>query len=116
MCVSKHETFLPKKSKFCPILYLGYLKERKKKEVFDIIYEAHLCSRASEREREKERKEERKREEEKERGRGEKRREDETSLEKGSHFLRRRRSFSKKKPFAFECAKGILSNLGVYNA
>ena len=55
MCVSKHETFLPKKSKFCPILYLGYLKERKKKEVFDIIYEAHLCSRASEREKKRER-------------------------------------------------------------
>ncbi len=114
MCVSKHETFLPKKSKFCPILYLGYLKERKKKEVFDIIYEAHLCSRASEREKKRERG--RKKEREKKKEDEERNVAKTTSLEKGSHFLRRRRSFSKKKPFAFECAKGILSNLGVYNA
>ena len=68
-----------------------------------------MCSRASEREREskKERKKERKKEDE------ERNVAKTTKLEKGSHFLRRRRPFSIKKPFAFECAKGILSNLGV---
>jgi hypothetical protein len=84
----------------------GFWKEKK------TSFTRPLCARARARERERE--EERKRE---------KKKEDEernvaktTKLEKGSHFLRRRRSFSKKKPFAFECAKGILSNLGVYNA
>ena len=63
--------------------------------------------RARERESKKERKRERKKEDE------DRNVAKTTKLEKGSHFLRRRRPFSIKKPFAFECAKGILSNLGV---
>ena len=113
MCVSKHETFLQKVQILSNFVFRVF-EGKEKKGGFDIIYETHLCSRASERERKRERKKEREEE---------KKKEDEdrnvaktTSLEKGSHFLRRRRSFSKKKPFAFECAKGILSNLGVYNA
>ena len=101
MCVSKHETFLQKVQILSNFVFRVF-EGKEKKEVFDIIYETHLCSRASEREKKKE-------DEERNVAKT-------TSLEKGSHFLRRRRSFSKKKPFAFECAKGILSNLGVYNA
>jgi len=66
-----------------------------------------LCARARASERERVRKKERKKEDE------ERNVAKTTKLEKGSHFLRRRRPFSIKKPFAFECAKGILSNLGV---
>ena len=93
MCVCQSTRRFFKKSKFCPILYLGYLKERKKKEVFDIIYETHLCSRASERERKRERKKER--EEEKERGRGQKRREDDEFGE-GIAFPKEKAVFFKK--------------------
>ena len=91
MCQSTRRFF--KFFKFCPILYLGYLKERKKKEVFDIIYETHLCSRASE--REKEREEERKRRRKKERGRGQKRREDDEFGE-GIAFPKEKAVFFKK--------------------
>ena len=113
MCVSKHETFLQKVQILSNFVFRVF-EGKEKKRRFLTSFTRPICARARARERERERgrkKEKKKKKEDEDRNVAKT-----TSLEKGSHFLRRRRSFSKKKPFAFECAKGILSNLGVYNA
>jgi len=60
--VSKHETFLQKVQILSNFVFKRVFEGKEKKEVFDIIYETHLWSRASERERKRERKKERERE------------------------------------------------------
>ena len=90
--MSKHETFLQKVQILSNFVFRVF-EGKEKKEVFDIIYETHLCSRASERERKRERKKER--EEEKERGRGQKRREDDEFGE-GIAFPKEKAVFFKK--------------------
>ena len=93
MCVSKHETFLQKVQILSNFVFRVFEGKGKKRRFLTSLRDRLVLAR--EREREKEREEERKRRR--------KKKEDEdrnvaktTSLEKGSHFLRRRRSFSKK--------------------